>query len=87
MSSLPEMAGYLPVAVSALSALGALWRLARRKPPSTTCTCLTGPPAGCDRRAARQVMRYEAADGGVLTIWTVGPVLAAATGRKEHGLW
>ncbi|MET9695294.1 hypothetical protein ABZY81_44250 [Streptomyces sp. NPDC006514] len=43
MSSLPEMAGYVPAAVSALSAMGAVWRLARRKPPSTTCACLTGP--------------------------------------------
>ncbi|MFG2986995.1 hypothetical protein ACGFYQ_38085 [Streptomyces sp. NPDC048258] len=87
MSSLPEMAGYLPAAVSALSALGAVWRLARRKPPNTTCACLTGPPAGAGGRVKRQVLRYEAADGGVLTVWTVGPVLAVAAGHKEHGLW
>ncbi|MFF3089956.1 hypothetical protein ACFVRB_33710 [Streptomyces nojiriensis] len=87
--TLLEVIAYAPAVVSTAGGLRALWRLVRRKLPArpTAPTPLVAAASGCGCRAGR-VVRYEAADGGVLTVWAVGPVTAAAGRRREeHGPW
>lgn len=83
---LSDNAGYLPAIASVISVLGTLWRLARRRPPSAApCSCSHRPPGGENGPVTRWVLRYEAADGGVLTAWVVGP--ARAVRGEEHARW
>lgn len=89
--TLLEVIAYAPAVVSTTGGLRALWRLVRRKlpgrPPVRTTTPSVAVEAVC-RCPWDRVVRYEAADGGVLTVWAVGPVIAAAGRRsQEHGPW
>lgn len=77
--TLLEVIAYAPTVVSTVGALRALRGLVRRKPP--------GRPSASGDAPVWQVVRYEAADGGVLTVWTVGPARAAAGRGEEHGPW
>ncbi|MER6999333.1 hypothetical protein [Streptomyces sp. NPDC000410] len=98
MTSSWEWVGYVPAAWSAVHALGAVWRRswapgsrgrsARRTPAGEPAeaggTGVPGHrPCGC---APAWVVRYEAADGSVLTVWAERPDPAAAC-REEPGLW
>ncbi|MEV7442890.1 hypothetical protein AB0O22_17335 [Streptomyces sp. NPDC091204] len=83
--TLPEVIAYAAAVVSTAVGLRALWRLVRRKLPARPTVPLVAAVCGCPEG---RVVRYEAADGGVLTVWAVGPVTAAAgRRRKEHGPW
>ncbi|MFE9637057.1 hypothetical protein [Streptomyces sp. NPDC006463] len=87
--TLLEVIAYAPVVVSTAGGLRALWRLVRRKlpagPPVPPSVSVSVSVCGCP---GGRVVRYEAADGGVLTVWAVGPVTAAAGRlREEHSPW
>ncbi|MFF3675894.1 hypothetical protein ACFYYS_18205 [Streptomyces sp. NPDC002120] len=83
--TLLEVIAYAPAVVSTAGGLRALWRLVRRKLPARPTAALAAAVCGCPEG---RVVRYEAADGGVLTVWAVGPVTAAAGRRREeHGPW
>ncbi|MFJ3841769.1 hypothetical protein ACIPY6_40565 [Streptomyces sp. NPDC090054] len=97
--TLLEVIAHAPAVVPTATGLRALWRLVRRKLParppapilvpvaveSSPPDSRTAPVCGCPEGS---IVRYEAADGGVLTVWTVGPVTAAAGRRREeNGPW
>ncbi|MGK5627856.1 hypothetical protein [Streptomyces sp. URMC 123] len=87
-----EWAGLVPVVVSAVHALGAVWyrswavgpsgRPARRGQASPAAS-----PSSGSYTHVRQVLRHESADGGVLTVWTAVTVRTAVERREEPGLW
>ncbi|MEV3987356.1 hypothetical protein AB0J57_00445 [Streptomyces sp. NPDC049837] len=87
MTSSLEWVGLVTAALSAVHALGVVrrrpWRrLDRRAPGAGVDHGVKRELCGCP---VARVVRFEAADGSVLTVWTVRP--GAGGRREESGLW
>ncbi|MFF8288845.1 hypothetical protein ACF068_06365 [Streptomyces sp. NPDC016309] len=85
MTSSLDWVGLVSAALSAVHALGAVRRRPWRRPARRT----PGAGGGTERELCGclvpWVARFETADGGVLTVWTVRPVPGRC--REETGLW
>lgn len=92
MTSGDSAASDVLAALSALHALGVLWRqswavslrarLTRHRPGRRGAQ---GAPPSCGGCAVWTVVQVATADGTVVTAWTVRP--GKADGHEESGLW
>ncbi|MEU0667890.1 hypothetical protein ABZ508_27510 [Streptomyces lavendulocolor] len=94
MTSSLDWVGWVTAALGAAQALGAVRRLLwRRRParraPDAGIRAGLGTGYGTEQRPCGclvpRVLRYEAADGSTLTVWTVRPVPDGC--REESRLW
>jgi hypothetical protein len=87
MTSSLEWVGLATATLSAVQyALGAVrrrpWRRLARQAPGAGGSGVEKEPFRCQ---VPWVVRFEAADGSVLTVWAAGPVPGAC--REESGRW
>ncbi|GAA2497696.1 hypothetical protein [Streptomyces gobitricini] len=88
MTSSLDWVGWVTAASGAVQALGAVRRLRWRRPARHTPGAGIGTGHGTEPRPCGCLpwaVRYEAADGSVLTVWTARPVPDGR--REESGLW